>query len=181
MPVHGVPVLATDRLILREHRLEDFPVLLEMWRDPAVTRYIGGGPRPEEEAWTKFLRNSALWAHIGYGYWAVVERVSDAVIGEIGFADFKRDISPSNKGEPELGYAFCASAHGKGYASEAGRAIIAWGDAHFSNDDRMSCIVSTKNTPSLRVAEKCGFEETARTQYHGDEVVILHRDVFNRA
>ncbi len=180
MTSFSVPALQTDRLILREHRLEDFDSIAEMWRDPEVTRYISGKPRPEEEAWTKFLRDAGHWAHLGYGYWIVTETATGAVVGQAGFADFKRDLTPSIKGEPELGYAFCAHVHGKGYASEAVRAVVAWGDQHFTTDQRMSCIVGPQNAASLRVAEKCGFRETGRADYHG-EVVILHRDVFNRS
>jgi RimJ/RimL family protein N-acetyltransferase len=180
MAAASIPVLETARLTLREHRLEDFPALLAMWRDPAVTRFIGGKPRPAEEVWTKFLRVAGLWAHLGYGYWIAVERSSGAIVGEIGLADFKREITPPNKGEPELGYAFVSAAHGKGYASEAARAVVAWGDHHLS-EERMSCIVSPLNAPSLRVAHKCGFSETARASLHGDDVIILHRDVFNRS
>jgi len=175
-----VPVLETARLILREHRLDDYPAALEMWTDPVVTRLIGGAPRPEEEIWTKFLRKAGLWAHLGYGYWAVVERETGDVIGETGFAELKRALTPSIKGKPELGYAFSAKAHGKGYASEAARAAVAWGDQHLT-EDTMSCIISPQNAPSLRVAEKCGFREAARSDYHGDEVIVFYRDVFNRS
>ncbi len=179
MSVASIPMLRTARLVLREHRLDDFPAILAMWSDPQVTRLIGGKPRPEEEAWLKFLRVAGLWAHLGYGYWVAEEAETGELVGEIGFADFKRALTPSIKGEPELGYAFASRTHGKGYASEAARAVVAWGDGHFTTDDRMSCIVSPLNVASLRVAEKCGFQETARADYHGDEVVILHRDVFN--
>jgi len=51
-----VPVLETERLKLRGHRLDDFPACATMWADPAVTRHIGGKPLSTEESWTKFLR-----------------------------------------------------------------------------------------------------------------------------
>lgn len=38
----GVPVIETDRLILRAHRLDDFPALEAMWADPRIARFIGG-------------------------------------------------------------------------------------------------------------------------------------------
>ena len=181
MTATAAPVLKTDRLTLREHRLEDFPAIAAMWTDPAVTRHIGGKPRPKEVVWTNFLRAAGLWAHLGYGYWVVVERASGDLIGEAGFGDFKREIVPSIEGEPELGYVLASKAHGKGYGSEITRALVAWGDLHFSNDQRMSCIVDPENIASLRVAEKCGFRETARGTYQGDEIIILHREVFNRS
>ena len=37
-------VLETDRLVLRRHRLDDFPHAARMWGDPAVTRHVGGRP-----------------------------------------------------------------------------------------------------------------------------------------
>jgi RimJ/RimL family protein N-acetyltransferase len=51
-----VPVVETERLILRGHTLDDFPAFAAMWADPAVTRFIGGAPLSQEESWGKFLR-----------------------------------------------------------------------------------------------------------------------------
>jgi RimJ/RimL family protein N-acetyltransferase len=36
------PRIRTERLVLRGHRLDDFPDALAMWSDPDVTRFIGG-------------------------------------------------------------------------------------------------------------------------------------------
>jgi RimJ/RimL family protein N-acetyltransferase len=169
-----VPVVETDRLILRGHRLEDFPAILEMWRDPAVTRFIGGKPRTEEDCWLKFLRAAGFWRHLGYGYWVAEEKGSGAVVGELGFGDFKRDLTPSIRGEPEAGWALAAPFHGKGYASEAALAIMAWGDDRKFGAP-MSCIIEPENKASIRIAEKCGFSESAKTTYHGDPLLIFHR------
>ncbi len=170
----GVPVIETERLRLRGRGLDDFPFIRDMWREPEVVRLIGGKPLLEEESWTKFLRMLGHWPALGYGYWLVEERESGRVIGETGFAEFKRSIEPSLQGEPEIGWAFTSSAHGKGYASEAAQAAVAWGD-QFLPGERMSCIIAPENAPSIRVAEKCGFETTAETTYHGDTVCLLHR------
>jgi len=169
-----IPVLETGRLRLREKRLADFPAFCELWRDPNVTRYVCGKPRTQEESWAAFLRMCGHWAVMGYGYWVVEEKASGEVIGEVGFGDFKRDITPSIKGEPEAGWVLATSAHGKGFATEAARAAIAWGDAHF-NGARMSCIIDPRHTASFTVAGKCGFTQTARTTYRGDDIVLLHR------
>jgi RimJ/RimL family protein N-acetyltransferase len=45
----NVPVLETERLVLRGHTLEDFPAYAAMWADPQVTKFIGGKPFSEEE------------------------------------------------------------------------------------------------------------------------------------
>lgn len=145
-----------------------------MWRDPAVTKYIDGKPRAEEECWLKFLRATGFWAHLGYGYWIIEEKASGAIVGETGFGDFKREMTPSLRGEPEIGWALAAPFHGKGYGYEAARAAVAWGDAN-KIPAPMSCIIGPENTASIRIAEKCGFIETARTTYHGDDIIVLHR------
>jgi len=169
-----VPVIETARLRLRGRTMEDFPFFLAMWADPAVTRFIGGKPRGEEKTWTNYLRMLGHWAIMGYGYWAVEEKDSGALIGEVGFGDFKRDMIPSIKGEPEIGWVLAASAHGKGYASEAALAAVEWGDKHFKGA-RMSCIIEPAHAASIRIAEKCGFKESARTTLHGDEILLMHR------
>src|SRR2546427_3493984 len=116
-----VPVIETERLRLRGHRPEDFPDCAAMWADPVVTRYIGGKPLSEEEAWTRTLRCLGHWAWLGFGYWVVEEKATGSFAGEMGFSDWKREIEPSLKGVPELGWVLATRAHGKGYATEAVR------------------------------------------------------------
>jgi len=169
-----IPVLETDRLRMRGLRADDFPFFCDMMKDEAVMRYIGGKAKTEEEAWTGFLRIIGHWQVMGYGYWMVEEKATGAALGEVGFVDFKRDITPSIKDEPEIGWVFAPAAHGKGYATEAAREAVRWGDEFF-NGARMSCIIDPPHTASIRVAEKCGFKETARTTYEGGEIIVLHR------
>src|SRR5271157_4057024 len=119
-----VPVLETERLKLRGHRLDDFTASAAMWADPNVTRHIGGKPLSEEEAWTKFLRYVGHWALLGFGYWVVEEKATGNFVGEIGFADYKREMQSPVKELPEIGWVLAAWAHGKGYATEAAQAAI---------------------------------------------------------
>lgn len=169
-----VPVLQTKRLTMRGHRLDDFADCAAMWADPVVTRYIGGKPLSEEEAWTRLLRYAGHWALMGFGYWAIEERDTGHFVGELGFADYKRDIEPSIKGVPELGWALASKAHGKGYATEAVGAAVAWGDAHFGSA-RTVCLVHPENLASIRVAEKCGYKEFQRTTYKGHPTIMFAR------
>jgi RimJ/RimL family protein N-acetyltransferase len=169
-----VPILESGRLRLRGHRLADFADCAAMWADPVVTRYIGGKPFSREEVWARLLRYVGHWALLGFGYWAVEEKATSEFVGELGFADFKRDIQPSLEDTPELGWALASRVHGKGYATEAVRAAITWGDEHFGRA-RTTCLIHPENMASIRVAEKCGYREFQRTTYKGHATILFER------
>lgn len=165
----------TERLTLRLHRLEDFSDSCAMWGDPAVTRFIGGRTATEEEVWQRLLRYAGHWTLLGFGYWAVRERGSDRFVGEAGFANAKRALEPPFGDAPEIGWALVPSAHGKGFATEAVRAVLAWGAASFGPERRTVCMIDPANLPSIRVAQKCGYREYARTTYKGDPTILYER------
>ena len=170
-----VPIIETARLRLRAHTAADLDAGAAMWADPIVTRYIGAKAATRQETWFKILRYAGLWSLLGYGYWAIDEKSSETFIGELGFADFKRDISPSFEGTAELGWALVSSAHGKGYGTEAVQAVVAWSDQHLL-EQRTVCIISPANTASIRVAEKVGYTRLADTTFSGTPIVIFERE-----
>jgi len=171
----SIPILESDRLRLRPHRLDDFPNCSALWADPVVTRFIGGKPLTEEEAWVRLLRYVGHWSLMGFGYWAVEEKASGQFLGEGGFQENQRDIAPSLKGMLETGWVFAPHAHGKGYATEAVLAMHAWKDANLP-EKKVCCIIDTPNLASFRVAEKCGYREFGRAIYKGASVVLLARE-----
>ena len=171
----SIPVLETARLLLREHRKADLPAYAAVWADPVVVRYTAGIPQTEEESWRRMLMARGHWQFNSYGYWIVEEKASGNLIGEAGYAEFHRDMKPSLDGMPEIGWILASAAHGRGYATEAVRAIHAWGDSQFP-DTRTCCIISPENEPSLRVAEKTGYREIAHTLYRDHPVIVFHRD-----
>jgi RimJ/RimL family protein N-acetyltransferase len=170
----AVPSIETERLTFRGHRLADFEDCAALWADPQVTRYIGGKPFTREEVWTKLLRYLGHWSLMGFGFWVVTEKRSGRLVGEVGFADFKREIEPSIEGEPEGGWVLAPWAHGKGLATEALRAAVGWADAHFASK-RTVCLISQDNAASIRVANKCGYQEFARTTYKSQPTLMFER------
>ena len=122
----------------------------------------------------RLMRNAGNWALMGYGSWLVEEKGGGTFVGEIGFMTLIRDIVPSLEGYPEIGWVVAPRAHGKGYATEAVRAALAWSDANIA-EPRTTCIISPENAPSLGVAAKCGFTEFARTSFRGEPTVMLER------
>jgi RimJ/RimL family protein N-acetyltransferase len=168
------PVLETERLRLRGHETGDFERLAELWGDPRTVEFIGRKPSSGEEAWARLLRYAGLWTLMGFGYWVVEEKATGEYLGECGFAEYRREIEPSIVGRPEAGWVFAASAQGKGYATEAMRAVLAWGRVRFG-DEGAVCLVDPENRASLRVAEKLGFREERRVSFRGHVTVVLGR------
>jgi len=143
-----------------------------MWADPKVVRHIGGKPFDEQQVWSKILAYAGHWALNGYGLWAVEERETGRLVGELGFADFRRKIKPTLGSAPEAGWVFASAAHGKGYATEALKAALRWADRRFR---RTVCIIDPGNAASARVAEKCGFKMLRRAKYRGEPTVVYSR------
>jgi RimJ/RimL family protein N-acetyltransferase len=169
-----IPVIETERLRLRAYGVNDLPASLAMWSDPEVTRYITGKPLGEDEVWSKILRIIGHWSLKGFGFWLIEEKESRRFLGEAGFVDAWRVMTPSFGDRPEIGWSLVRAAQGKGYAREAVEAVIAWGDRVFERRETV-CLISPDNERSLRLAHKVGYREFARTLLRDDPVVLLRR------
>ena len=169
-----VPVLETERLRLRGYQAADLTPMLAMWQQPQFYQYLGGQPLPESEVWTRILRSAGLWPVCGFGYWAVEDKATGEFVGAVGFADFRRAITPALGEYPEAGWVLAPHYHGRGYAAEAIGAALAWGDAQFTQP-RTVCLIDEANAPSRRLAARLGYQEYARTTLGSTPVVLLER------
>lgn len=169
----AAPTIETERLRLRAHTADDYESIVSVWTDPAVSAAFNNRVFSREECWHRTLRYCGLWPAIGYGYWAVEVKSTGQMIGDVGFADYKRAMEPALGDVPEAGWTLIGATHGKGYATEAMRAAQAWGDEHFASR-RTVCIIAPDNAPSLAVAAKLGFSEYARGEYNGP-IIALER------
>ncbi len=168
------PVLTTGRLTLGPHGLDDYEDSVALWADPVVTRHIGGAPATASETWARQLRYAGLWPLVGYGYWQVRESATGRFVGEVGFGEFRREVTPSLVGTPEAGWALAPWAHGRGYALEATTAILDWADRVLAAP-RTVCMIDPQNGASLALAAKLGFAVFAETRYRGAPTVLLER------
>jgi RimJ/RimL family protein N-acetyltransferase len=166
--------IETARLILRVHRVADFDDMFAMWSDPAVTRYIGGKTFSREDVWGRLLRYAGTWALLGYGFWVIRDKQSGDFVGEVGFHNLHREIVPTFGDRPELGFGLIPHAHGKGFATEAARAALDWSDSAWGERETV-CMISPENAPSLRIANKLGYAETARAEYRGTPMILFAR------
>jgi RimJ/RimL family protein N-acetyltransferase len=150
------PEILTARTRMRGHHIADFDAMVAMWRDDIVTRYILGRPSTASETWSRLLRYVGHWQALGFGYWAIEDRDTGRFIGEVGFAEYKRDIEPSLDDAPEAGWVLVPEVHGKGIATEVMTAALDWADRTFS-DPKTVCIFDPAHQGSMRVAEKLGY------------------------
>ena len=168
----NTPTLETPRLRLRAHRRDDFDHSLALWTDSHVYRYITGRPSTREEVWARLLRYTGHWLLMRFGFWAIEEKSSGAFVGEVGYAEQMREITPSLVGMPEMGWVLRSAFHGRGYGLEAARAANRWFASNFPAS-RTCCIIDPANAASIRLAEKIGFREWRRATYHGDPIIVF--------
>ena len=145
-----------------------------MFADAETVRYLGGAALSREETWRKLLIAPALWAWLGYGYWSVERKSDGRLIGETGFADFKRDMTPSIEGLPEMGWLLASDVGGQGYAQEAAAAALAWIDEALA-PPQIVAIIDPGNAPSIRLAEKLGFSQKETARYRSEPILLLRR------
>jgi RimJ/RimL family protein N-acetyltransferase len=167
------PRIETKRLILRAHSTDDFRDCATLWGSAEVTRFIGGSPRPPQDAWFRILRYAGHWTLLGYGFWAIIDKSTGAYLGEGGFSDFRRGIAALDA-VPEMGWALMPNIWGKGFAKEAVAAFANWGDANLGVSET-ACIISPDNHASIRVADYIGFSPVDEITYDGEPTTIFKR------
>lgn len=170
----GIPVLTSPRLVLRGPRIADIDALSAMWADPGVSRFISAAPTTRDGVWARFLNNQAHWDLFGHGYWAVDSREDRGFLGAVGLIKFRRGIDPACVDLPEAGWVFCRTAWGRGYASEAVAAMLAWADRTL-NAASTVCIINPEHAASRRVAQNNGYTERDLAEFSGAAVQIMQR------
>jgi [ribosomal protein S5]-alanine N-acetyltransferase len=158
--VRVLETLETERLILRHRGVGEAAIFRQMWteRDPRVPphRRISAEGRPTVADIAAQIR--AEGAEPGPGILAVERKGTADVIGYCGLT-IQGNGSPD---EPELAYELLRAAHGCGYATEAGRAVVTW--ATEAGYRRLRAGVWDWNAASRRVLEKLGFREAGRVE-----------------
>ena len=115
-----------------------------------------------------------LWSLLGYGFWTVREKATGRFVGEVGYADFHRGLTPVLETRPEIGWVLSSAAQGRGFASEAVAAALDWGRARWGAGE-VACIIAEGNAPSFRVAERMGFRAVGDEDYRGVPMRVLVR------
>ena len=172
--IREAPRIETERLVLRALGVEDLDPLWGIWSDTEVVRYLGGNPLGREDTWRRTLAACGQWPVEGFGYWIVELKAEGRVVGQLGFADFKREMEPRLEGLPELGYVFDTSVQGQGLAFEGCQAAMDWADANLRAPS-YPAIISPENAASIRLAERLGFVREADTTYRDSPITLFRR------
>jgi RimJ/RimL family protein N-acetyltransferase len=138
-----------------------------MSEDPEVMRYLGKGKtKSQAETLGEIAAHLCHWAALGFGQWALERKEDGESIGRAGF------WRPPGWPGLEVGWKLRRDAWGRGYATEAGAASIAWGWENLDAEELIS-IIHPGNTASIAVAERLGLRHLRDSHLKGQEVAIF--------
>lgn len=140
--------LHTERLLLRLPRAGDFERYAETLGDEEAARYIGGA-QSRAGAWRRFLQMPGAWAIQGFAMFAVVDKASGRWVGQCG--PWRPEGWPGN----EVGWTFHRDAWGRGFATEAAQAALAYAFDVLGWERVIHCI-HPDNRASQAVAQRIG-------------------------
>jgi [ribosomal protein S5]-alanine N-acetyltransferase len=169
-------IAETERLIVRPWQLDDAEDAFAIYNDPEVTRYLAGSVYQESIEQTRAWLARLIAKEAGMeplGFWPVVERATDRVIGHA----LLQYAKINGEDRVELGYGFARASWGQGYATELARALLRFGFDTL-NLDEIYGVVIPENTASRHVLEKIGMRNLGMGEYNGfpSEVMVLSHD-----
>lgn len=162
--------LRTERLLLRRWRDEDLEPFAELNADPETMRYFPAPIlRAESDAFAERARRQIDTE--GWGLWAVEVAGGAEFIGFVGLArpSFDAHFTPA----VEVGWRLARGHWGRGYATEAGRASLAYGFEKLGLAEIVS-FTSALNEPSRRVMERLGMSHDAAGDFEHPRVPDGH-------
>ncbi len=144
--------LETERLILRRPTMEDAQWIFDDYaQDPEVTKYMRWRPHESVRTTREFLRHVLNeWMREKEFHWVIESKETGEGLGMIG-------IWLEKEHRAQFGYVLSQKHWGKGYATEAARAVVEWAISQ-PHVYRVWAICDVENRASARVLEKAGLE-----------------------
>lgn len=142
-----IPTVETERLRLRAPQWSDFDAFAA-FRMSDRTKHLGGACT-RTQAFDKLGEIIGHWHLRGYGRWMVADKVTDAPLGVVGC------FFPDDWPEPEIAWSVFEGAEGRGIASEAARASLAFAYDTLGWSTAISC-TTPENSRSKALAIRMG-------------------------
>ena len=160
----GTNEIETERLILRRFEYTDDEAMLKYWiADEKIQSLYSEPVYTTKEAVKELLdKYISSYEKDDYYRWAIIEKTTGECIGQIAYflVDSKNQFA-------EIEYCIGSEFQCNGFATEATKAVIAYGFDKM-NLHKVQICTKTINLPSKRVIEKCGFtyEGTLRDYFY---------------
>lgn len=151
--------ILTERLQLRQFTEADWQPLHTYFSDTDATKHTVGRALTEGESWRALCSMIGHWQLRGYGPYAVVLKETGETIGIAGF------WYPNDWPEPEIKWALLPVFWGKGYASEAARALQEVSQAMFERP--LISFIHADNQSSTRLALAVGATLEKEVEFRG--------------
>ena len=162
----GTQKIKTERLILRRFQYTDNESMLKYWVSDPKVQSLYAEPVYSTKQQVEGLLDKYISSYERNDYyrWAIILKETNECIGQIAF--FMVD---SNNNFGEIEYCIGSLFQRKGFATEAAKAVIKYGFDKM-NLHKIQISHKSKNIPSKRVIEKCGFvyEGTLRDYFYED-------------
>ena len=160
-----VPVLETERLILRGHRSTTFPPTPRCGPIPASPASSAARRCREEDAWAKFLRAFGQWALMGFGFWSVDREGQRQARRRSRLSRRQARHRSVARGHPGMRLGLRPSGARQGLRDRSGARRACLGRCAISARCAWPASSRRKIRRRCSVAEKTGFREATRTTY----------------
>lgn len=164
-------IIETPRLVLKEFQDRDIDPLYTIFSDAETMKYYPS-PFLYEKTVDWVRRNQDRYQEHGFGLWDVYLKETKQCIGDCGLVGQIVD----GKAEVEVGYHINKVYWSNGYATEAAQACSQYGFNQLRLT-RLISIINPDNQPSIRVAEKNGFQKEEASHIFGREHVIYSKTI----
>ncbi len=146
-----LPVFETERTTVREITVEDLPELYELYDDDSIREYVEPlyDYNKEKEFTENYIRN--MYGFYGFGLWIVRDKSNGRLIGRAGLEIRRID----GEDRIEMGYIIARDYRRQGFAFEVCTAIKEFAFERLQTEE-IFIVVSERNFPSCRLAEKLG-------------------------
>ncbi len=163
-------IFTSERLGYRLLKASDFADYFKLDSDPQVRAFFPNGHLNAEEVRANIEKNINFFNKNGFGVFIAIELATGEFVGRCGFGAI-------DTGEIEVGYVFLKKYWGKGLASEALSALLAWAEHNIQIVKQIIAFTPIEHTASQRVMQKAGMQFYKQAIHYGTTCVFYQKEL----